>query len=198
MKKHNLNWRGFTLVELLVVIAIIGVLVGLLLPAVQAAREAARRMSCTNNLKQLGIAVHNYHEARNAIPCGRPVPTNGAMSIGRFSAFLWLVPYCEETAGYEKMVSDNVWRHRTGDSDSTTSAGFIEVTRTQFKFLSCPSDSNIFEKANNESGRTNYAISSGDYSVTVNLTVGGNNKNNRGPFGIGLWYTFAAVRDGTS
>ena len=62
------RWTGFTLVELLVVIAIIGVLVGLLLPAVQAAREAARRMSCSNNFKQIGIAVHNYHAAYNQLP----------------------------------------------------------------------------------------------------------------------------------
>ncbi len=94
--------RGFTLVELLVVIAIIGVLVALLLPAVQAAREASRRMSCLNNIRQMGIALHNYHSARNEFP---PVAEFGD-GIGRPegpSHHTWLsfiLPYMEQSAAY--------------------------------------------------------------------------------------------------
>lgn len=104
---------GFTLVELLVVIAIIGILVGLLLPAVQAAREAARRMSCGNNLKQIGLALHNYHDTHNKLPFGsfnlrEAWPSNGT----NWRALI--LPFIEQT---------NVWNQLSFTESSYFMAG---------------------------------------------------------------------------
>ncbi|MFO0943308.1 MAG: DUF1559 domain-containing protein [Pirellulales bacterium] len=90
--------RGFTLVELLVVIAIIGILVGLLLPAVQAAREAARRMQCSNNLKQIGLALMNYESAHKMFPFGKGPSYPGAPVYARWSQHALLLPFLEQTS----------------------------------------------------------------------------------------------------
>src|SRR3954447_137232 len=102
------SWRrGFTLVELLVVIAIIGVLVALLLPAVQSAREAARRTQCTNNIRQVALAVHNFHDTNNTVPpCVTATPIAGtATAPGGFGpgwGFIpYLLPYIEQKPLYD-------------------------------------------------------------------------------------------------
>lgn len=116
---------GFTLVELLVVIAIIGVLVALLLPAVQSAREAARRMQCTNNLRQMGIALHNYHDVNLAFPINY-MPRAG-------SAYSWMqgiLPYIEQNALYSQIVP----------GAANTLAANKAVSSTVVKAYRCPSD----------------------------------------------------------
>ncbi len=115
MQRPHSSRPGFTLVELLVVIAIIGILVGLLLPAVQAAREAARRMSCSNNFKQVGLAIHNYHSAFKQLPTNgtgtaRVPGPNGTNNFNRL--FLsWLVPvlpYIEQQALWESISNPSL------------------------------------------------------------------------------------------
>lgn len=96
--------RGFTLVELLVVIAIIGILIALLLPAVQAVREAARRASCQNNLRQMGIGLHQYHETLGSFPPGGIEPRSPLMPNGRQLAWsVFLLPYVEQKSLYAQL-----------------------------------------------------------------------------------------------
>lgn len=99
--------HGFTLVELLVVIAIIGILVALLLPAVQSAREAARRTQCTNNLKQMGVALHNFSSLHEEFPPGTPGDITS--TTGQVGLFTYLLPFMEESTIYEGIKEPHFW-----------------------------------------------------------------------------------------
>ena len=106
---NRIERKGFTLIELLVVIAIIAVLIALLLPAVQAAREAARRAQCSNNLKQLGVALHNYHSAVGSFPMGSAIAYSDPgvqTSWGTWSAQSLMLPYLEQTPVYNSINFD--------------------------------------------------------------------------------------------
>ncbi|MCG8650906.1 MAG: DUF1559 domain-containing protein [Pirellulales bacterium] len=164
--------RGFTLVELLVVIAIIGVLVGLLLPAVQAAREAARRMSCSNNFKQIGLAMQNYHAAYKQLPRHQggtwsdgntPTNMNNRFSL---SYLVGLLPFMEQQGLWEEIANPNQNRIDGGIQSppypSMGPAPWVNQYRpwlTEVPTMRCPSDPGTGPPA---FGRTNYAACLGD------------------------------------
>ena len=133
--------NAFTLVELLVVIAIIGMLIALLLPAVQAAREAARRMQCTNKIKQLSLALHTFHDANNRFPAAAYDPIPSSCGLRRVGFLLMVLPYIEQTALY-----GNLNQHILGtNGDPPTDTGEWYVNRkpsshTLIDTFLCPSD----------------------------------------------------------
>ncbi len=144
---------GFTLVELLVVIAIIGILVGLLLPAVQAAREAARRMQCGNNLKQLGLALHNYESTYKRFPIGfrDTAPTNGMLYDGGWSWAAGVLPFIEQTSLYNTL---DLRLHPYGTGATAANIAAIGTPISSFK---CPS--NIApDTAGNNAANANGAV----------------------------------------
>src|SRR5437588_6577166 len=138
--------RGaFTLLELLVVIAIIAVLIGLLLPAIQKVREAANRMKCSNNLKQLGLALHNYHDAQHAFPAGYQNLVTAQYPALPGSRFRWsfiarLTPYLEQTNIYNSLdLTIPLYMDSQGSVFPANQTG---VSRT-VSILFCPSDSQM-------------------------------------------------------
>jgi prepilin-type N-terminal cleavage/methylation domain-containing protein/prepilin-type processing-associated H-X9-DG protein len=206
--------RGFTLIELLVVIAIIAVLIALLLPAVQAAREAARRAQCVNNLKQIGIALHNYHEVHNSFPMGAslnmytisPALWRAKNSWGHFAG---LAPYLESQAIY------NAANFNWGVEEGTDSIVFwtnSTAADSQISYLLCPSDPNAGKGAGATVAGVNFPdIDTSNYfacfGTSTNQTCNGCNVNTfqdmtglrtNGMFGMQQNYGIQACTDGTS
>ncbi len=155
------NRRGFTLIELLVVIAIIAVLIALLLPAVQSAREAARRAQCVNNLKQIGIAMHNYHSSVNSLPWG-----DGPWWI-EWSAHTLLLPYMEQTPIYNAINFSDT-QPFGGIPMPVNNPANSTATYTVISGFNCPSD---IDRLTDPNGHNNYMDNSGS---APNSAYGGN------------------------
>lgn len=196
--------RGFTLVELLVVIAIIGVLVALLLPAVQAAREASRRIKCSNNLKQIGLAMHNHHDTLNFLPHGQfggyannstlPVPPAPAVR----AAITWpiiILPFAEQRPLYDKIFA---WMVANAATTASYSAP-ADIKENKLNFYMCPTDA-YAGKVTPEGAHTSYVACNGNtlfWDNTATLPKAGGIMNT-GPILVNEKLTLAAITDGTS
>ncbi len=158
--------RGFTLIELLVVIAIIAVLIALLLPAVQAAREAARRSQCVNNLKQIGLGIHNYHQALDTLP-----PGDLTNAWADFSSNALLLPFMEQQPLYNSINFASPLAPAAPNNSSNTTVQYATVN-----VLNCPSD---IDRLTTATGHSNYGPNYGSSPLIYSQGAAG-----AGPFGM--------------
>ena len=177
--------RGFTLIELLVVIAIIAVLIALLLPAVQAAREAARRAQCVNNLKQIGLGLHNYHQSNDRFPiggsCNQGTPNTNCIIWNGMSAQAQMLGYMEQSQIYNSINFS-----LAGPGEPTGSNG--TAWSTKVNTFMCPSDGNVGAISGN---LNNYCVSYGTTSVSYDGST-------TGLFSYSACYGIRDCIDGTS
>ena len=184
--------HAFTIVELLVVVAIIGLLVGLLVPAVQAAREAARRSQCQNNLKQLGLAIHNHHSALGRLPTGgqgtdfRVAPPSTTFDL--HSLFTVLLPYLEEASAYQQFDVQYAYNATPGN---------LAAAQQSIPSYLCPSNSWREELVDQQGfGFADYGAT---YYVDLDPDTGLSNKNLRADGALVTGGSrFAEVTDGTT
>ena len=172
--------RGFTLIELLVVIAIIAILIALLLPAVQQAREAARRSQCKNNLKQLGLAIHNYHDTHSAFPQGRfgsvQDSCTGGCAWRGFSAQTMMLPFMDQAPLYNQINFNLMYNDGTGTPNNNA------LSRNKIAPFICPSDQ---AWAGAEAGN-NYVLSAGPsmwWQIAIGQSIGMFNERRNIRFG---------------
>jgi len=208
MNRLSLRRRGFTLVELLVVIAIIGILVGLLLPAVQAAREAARRMQCTNNLKNFALAFHNFHDANKKFPLGGTgnSATTAVPQTWRQTWVMYVWPYIEQS----NLANASNYKERFHESPNTIGNTLNGTTGRRVPIYLCPSDTGTVDQNIGYYQRTrgNYVVNWGNvwygqrdsdpvlYTLSPSSKAPFNNIN--GDRTRPAKVTFASITDGTS
>ncbi len=197
VNRRFLQRLGFTLIELLVVIAIIAILVALLLPAVQQAREAARRSSCKNNLKQIALGIHNYHDTHNVFPPGfvDSDPTYTAGSQGpaeNTNGLAWsalLLPFVEQPALYDLVGSQTNSFIRHWERDLAGAVAPIPASREGITTYSCPSDEmELINQKRGNYGKINYLGNSGNGAAI----------DRRGMFFVNSRIRMKDISDGTS
>jgi prepilin-type N-terminal cleavage/methylation domain-containing protein len=177
--------NAFTLIELLVVIAILGVLAALLLPAVQKVREAGNRLQCANHLKQLGLALHNYHDGHSSFPPG-VVADSSNLRNGRHSGLVFLLPYLEQQALYQRYNFSLTWRDPAN----------LAVGQTRVAAFLCPSGPNDVPQDGGFAGAaSDYAFCKGAQAY---LCWFGTIRAGAGLFDVNSSRRMADIRDGAS